>query len=478
MFERGKYFINKYAWHIIGFTAISLRLYYYVLNPSFFLDEVRTVAYLYGDIDWYFGITWPIGQLELVRIISQLFGYSEYVLRLTPLLGSFGSLIVIALLMKEWLGERFSQLLILLLAISPLSLQFSIEFKQYSLDLFISSLFLYTFTLYLKEKSIKNLVINILVSSIGIVFSYPLIFTISGSMVFYFLTNKIEFKINYFKTYLIGLLSLISFGILYTLIVSKSTGAEGLVDYWNDYYMPTQLSSLLKWIPFIISDTLKNTLGFKSYATYLGFILITTGMILLIYEKKFREIFYFFLPLVFVLIASIFQKYPFGERVIFFMLPSLFVPVTYALFRLKELNKILFVPMYLITLLSLGYVSYIYMNGIVYREPVRQVMEQMKKEYVSETPIIVTGTAKNSWKYYNRRFDINSNPTFSSWDQQDILDKIGDLDKETWVVWSHIAKKNSEAYLEFLRQNGDISKDLYLKEYPTTRAVLFIPNRD
>ncbi|HVX92528.1 MAG TPA: glycosyltransferase family 39 protein, partial [Candidatus Dojkabacteria bacterium] len=334
--------IYKNAFYVILTLATAFRLYYYIVNPSFFLDEARTGAYLYKDIDWYFGITWPIGQLWLQQIISSIFGYYEYVLRLTPFLASILNMIVGYKLMNKWFGKNFATIFLALFAFAPLTVQFSIEYKQYSVDLLITALYMLTFTNIIKENVVsnKNFVFLLLLSILGPWLSYPLIFSMVTWTGLYLIFKKFKVNKDNVKIVTAAFLGGISFVFLYILFIKQSTQATGLIDYWNAYYMPLNPIKLLHWIKFITLDISENLLGFRHYFILLGVVLVGIGLLFIILDKKYKEALFFLSPLLLVLIASIFKKYPFGERVLFFLLPSFYLLVTYGVLAFKKLTDV------------------------------------------------------------------------------------------------------------------------------------------
>jgi hypothetical protein len=119
-----------------------LRVCEYLADRSLWLDEL-TIAR--GIIDRsYLGLVKPlagaqaapVGWLWLERSAVELFGDSEWVLRLVPFILSLGSLLVFYFVVRRWLAGLSAVLACAMFALSPDLIRYAVEVKQYGSDVF------------------------------------------------------------------------------------------------------------------------------------------------------------------------------------------------------------------------------------------------------------------------------------------------------------------------------------------------------
>ena len=150
--------INLYQlslWSIL-ILGIFLRLHQYLYNRSLWLDELslvlnlvnRSFLELLEPLDYAQGA--PIGFLLLSKSILSLFGTSEYVLRIVPLLSGTLSLFLLYKVARHYISQNAALFALTLFALSNRLIYYSSEVKQYSSDVLI------TLSLYLLAISIQK----------------------------------------------------------------------------------------------------------------------------------------------------------------------------------------------------------------------------------------------------------------------------------------------------------------------------------
>ncbi len=146
---------NKLIYFFIA-VGIVLRLYYFFLNRSLWIDEVYLSSgivmkdisdLLSGNLMYYQKA--PLLFLFIQKFCIILFGNSEFSLRVFPLICSVASLFFMAPVAKYFLPKNFSWLAIAIIAISGPLIHHSAEAKQYAADIMATSLVL---LLYVKAK--------------------------------------------------------------------------------------------------------------------------------------------------------------------------------------------------------------------------------------------------------------------------------------------------------------------------------------
>ncbi|MFZ2096372.1 MAG: hypothetical protein WAV05_07010, partial [Anaerolineales bacterium] len=135
---------------IVGLSllGIILRLYFYIINRSLWLDEAslalnivnRSFPDLLKPLDYYQGAS--LGFLFVQKIIGSLLGYKDYVLRFIPLIAGLVSIFLMFVVSKK-IGRQISPYICLgLFVLSPRLIYYSSELKQYSTDVLATLLLL------------------------------------------------------------------------------------------------------------------------------------------------------------------------------------------------------------------------------------------------------------------------------------------------------------------------------------------------
>jgi 4-amino-4-deoxy-L-arabinose transferase-like glycosyltransferase len=198
-----------------------LRLVAFLYNRSLFLDE----AYLASSVIQrnYFGLLQPldfsqgapVGFLWMAKTCVYLFGPAEYSLRLVSLLAGLAAIVLFYFTLKDVFADPRPYIGTAFFATIPLLIYYSIEFKPYMLDGFLTLLSIYLFSLALKKK-IRTWAFSVY-CAIVIWFSFPIIFTLAACCLLWFGYSLINKQKEAIKTSLIaGLASLTSFGLLFT----------------------------------------------------------------------------------------------------------------------------------------------------------------------------------------------------------------------------------------------------------------------
>lgn len=131
------------VWFVIS-VGIFLRVVQYLLDRSLWIDEAfvalniinRSYAELLQPLDYNQGA--PFGFLVIEKFIVQVFGDSEYSLRLLPFISG-----IAALFLFYWVARRLSNwsttvIALALFALCDRAIYYSAEVKQYSSDVAIA----------------------------------------------------------------------------------------------------------------------------------------------------------------------------------------------------------------------------------------------------------------------------------------------------------------------------------------------------
>jgi hypothetical protein len=316
---------------ILMLIGAWLRARHYFTVRSLWLDEAmlglniagRSYAELLAPLEM--NQAAPCGVLVLMKTATLAMGNTEWALRLFPFLASLASLPLFFFLVRSLLSSRAACFALFLLALSPTTLVYAGEAKQYTFDLLATILVLQAVEFYCRETRPRlSLVLLATAGSITLLFSYAVafvtfsagiallgrevwlrgwpgvralmpaaLFVLSVAVADYFLLLRPVFQNDYLASYWEGSLSLGQDG----WTESLSEGVENLVDLF---------------------ETLS---GLHTYRIGIGALLL--GAIGWSWKGKAHWTVILVLPPVLALIAAILNVYPFSERLLLFLLPLL-----------------------------------------------------------------------------------------------------------------------------------------------------------
>jgi len=332
---------------LIGFfigLSIIIRLYFFFLNRSLWLDEVylstSIVKMSLGDLlskELFYFQKAPLGYLLAQKGIIAVFGASEMTLRLFSLLCSIASLFVFASVSKYFLKSKLVWLAVAIFAFAPPLVFHAVEAKPYMCDLLAT---LISFSLYIKynqSNTVKQLVLWGLCGALLIWFSYPVIFVLTGMAVTICVENILKKKWNIFFVQLIPFsIWLLSFCINFLLVTQRHAESDWTV-FWFDYYkyfapiVPTNADDV-NWYIMSLYWMLDYPLGFSLvfFRESMGFAplvkLSVIGAIMLLigflaYIKNHRDFYILVIISMATLLASGLKMYPLKERFLVFFAP-------------------------------------------------------------------------------------------------------------------------------------------------------------
>ena len=342
-----KKILNRESKLIYFFIAVGivLRLYYFFLNRSLWIDEVYLSSgivmkeisdLLSGNLMYYQKA--PLLFLLIQKFCTILFGNNEFSLRVFPLICSVASLFFMAPVAKYFLPKNFSWLAIAIIALSGPLIHHSAEAKQYAADIMATSLVL---LLYVKAKindTTKAIVLLAAIGALTIWVSFPIIFIMTGiGTALAVPAVRQKSKKLLFKYGAVSLIWLISFATSYFLITKKFAESEWTV-YWFNYYkyfisIP-QTFQELTWLPQRLYRMLGYPMGLwwklpsvetTIFSTVLklgaafSFIVLLCGIFNVIRMKK--HVLVLLSPFFFVLVANSLRLYPLGDRFWVFLAP-------------------------------------------------------------------------------------------------------------------------------------------------------------
>jgi hypothetical protein len=172
---------------IVICIGIALRVAQYLANRSLWIDETwlalnllsRSFGHLTKPLDFSQGA--PIGFLFAEKLVSSVLGFSEYALRLVPLLCGIASLIAFALVARRVLPKAVAPLAALLFAVADGLIYYSSELKPYAGDVTASIVLILA-----ARKLSGNAPVGVkmiafaLAGLVLVAFSFPALFVVAG----------------------------------------------------------------------------------------------------------------------------------------------------------------------------------------------------------------------------------------------------------------------------------------------------------
>jgi hypothetical protein len=482
---------KKMLWTIIA-LGIIFRMVPYAANCSLWVDEAaissnivnRSFAGLLQQLDMEQGA--PPGFLFLEKFATQIFGNNEFALRLFPLIFGILAIFLFVKVSNMTLNPLVLVSAIFLFVIHRTAINFAVETKQYSSDIFFA-LFIILATL---KSSAEKITLNnfLLFGAAGVVsqlFSHASVFVMAGCGTTMIVASLIKKDYRRFRFYLsVSSVWLLFFGVLYFLLFRHFASNQAQQFFWTNAFMPFPPRSFTEIIwPFVkFYQLFKNPMGF-TFAGLAVFLFISGGIYQYSRNKPFLLM--LLLPIVFALIASAFHKYPFEDRVMIFTLPAFIILIVngiyFAVLQVKKFKPIVAV---VFLILIMGPMTVKAMIFVVkpQREEIKDVLTFMEKNIKNGDKIFVAYYAQRAFAFYKERFGLSSfEIILSNWNNTDnqYINEIKKLNNRgrVWYVFTYWGKKRNEDLLmtKYLTENYQIVKEIYSTEATGLLVDMAIP---
>lgn len=401
---------------LIFVFGVGLRAKLFLSGCSLWHDECALAWSIkfksYGD---YFGILEfmqmaPPFFMVLTKLATKIFGLSDTVLHLLPFLAGCLSIVVFYFLAEKTLKNKPTVLLaVLLFAINQRLINYSSEFKPYSFDvLFAIICLLFFIKLDLEKLNAKKAVLYGALLAVVPWFSFTSVFIIAAGILNIFFKN-IKTK-NYFLPFTFPLFPLLISALIYlkTYLLNNYTGiGTGMVNYWQDSFLTFNPATFFS----LLIENIRYFFHPMPYVLF-PFILFFWGLGILYKEKsEFFKI--FIISFILLLSASLLHIYPFGARLVLFLLPL------FLLIMLKPLDdafgkKIKLIIAWLLVFLAF-YIQVTAINYFIHtKNPTRgeyagEMMDYMMKNIKKGDNIFVNNVSGVEFGYYSSFYDVKNN---------------------------------------------------------------------
>ena len=498
---------EKYYILVIIVMGLLIRGRQYLANRSFWLDEAflannikfRSFSELLEPLEY--SQVAPIGFLWAEKLMANMFGLSELSLRFLPFIVSILSIYLLYDLSKILLGRKMA-LFIAIAFILPLNITyFSSELKQYMTDLFTGLVLFWSYFKFFSGEYNNSRVIflgilgGILVWISNIT---PIILTTIGLAIFLnLLKNFNMYKlISIISAYTIWLLSFFTY---YVRFIHNHPTSEIMKSYWSGLFMPTNFSEMPHWVLNTFDDMFRSTAGHNEM-TFVCIILFFLGIAHVFIIRKYRLL-YLLLPFVIHLVLSALQIYPFGSRLVLYLIPFLlfyevlgifsvgyllrsrlhivliFVPLLFLIYPFRYLLENFLIAVVLISIffgmsvfgdrakksiaivLVLFTILYApalmrtlyYVNQPMMAEDIKPVLEYVSGHLKKDDVVYVYSGSHAAFRYYKEYYFSEKDNCIvgvSSGDQYDkFLKEFQSLKGRVWIIFSHMNPPRGIEYL-------------------------------
>ncbi|PIU41754.1 MAG: hypothetical protein COS99_03800 [Candidatus Omnitrophica bacterium CG07_land_8_20_14_0_80_42_15] len=483
------------VWVIICF-GIFLRLRQYLFDRSLWFDELILVNYVIKNSFFEFfkpqvnTPTAPLGFLLLQKIVTQVFGSSDYALRIIPLLTGIGSIFVFYKIAKYYVGKIAAPIALALFVVSDRLIYYSSEAKQYSSDVLITLiLYLSAIRFQKRYQKVSNVFLFALAGALSVWLSHSAVFILASIGIFLFVSSIYEKNMQKFvKIMIISLFWLVSFTAFYFVSAKSLAGSKDLLGYWDYAFMPGfDLSFInIEWLKKAFVGMFRDPLVL--FPLWFSIPAFFAGLGAVLYRSR-NNFFILVMPIFFVLIASSFHKYPFIERLLLFIVPVFLLFITAAIwqigFRIHKNMKILGVLLLGIILFNPLKIAGTHVLHPRTREEMKSVLQYIKDNKKEGDKIYVYHGARDAFDYYAPKYGLDEENSIYGVSSRENWDKYAeDLNrlkgqKRVWVVFSHVCfwvrGDEQQFFISYLDRIGSRMFSLSIPETIMKERIIKFP---
>ena len=489
--------IKKNIALVIILFGIVLRLGQYVANRSLWMDEAklalnivsRSFVELTQPLSYDQGA--PLGFLLVQKTVVQVFGNRDYILRLVPLVAGITAMLLFYKVANSYVEGAGVPVALGLFAVSSPLVYYASEVKQYSSDAMISLLLLFVAGKWVEENTnVKYFIALVFIGALSLWMSHPALFILAGISLGLALDRLVER--DWSRLIWLGaafLVWLASFAILYFVSLRSLMTNTRLIDYWRGSFMPMPPWQNIIWFPKAFITMLESPAGVLtvSIGSFVFLLVFLIGCFSLFF-RNWQKAVILVIPFPVTLLASGLGKYPFGNRLLLFILPLAFLLVAEGMRRvLLVLRKIgpraalslwsalaillLFEP----TCFALQEFWHPYLG-----EDIKPLISYMTQHKQNADSVYVYYGASSAFRYYAPQYNLgNSSYIVGIFSRQEPTNYIQELDRlsgrgRVWFLFSHNCDQcfvNEEAY--FLSHLDKIGARIDEFEAPDASIYLY-----
>ncbi len=465
-------YLSKWFILFIILLGIAIIIRQYIFNRSLWVDEaalaLNFIKYNYlellGPLDY--NQAAPPLFLLIVNFLTNIFGYSEYVLRLIPLAAGITAPFLFWHLSTKLLDKYAVPIAVGLFSFSMYGIYYATEFKQYSVELLATLIVLISAVyVYRQEINLKSSLIFGFLGAFIIWLSLTSVFILAASTVSLFILTLATHHRKDIKRYrniiIIGILWWVSFALNYFLI-AKKMAVPYFFSFWKTGFAPFPVRSFNEflWYPKTVLNMIRTPLGLR----FSGIIILLILAGLIAFWKRGKKFFFStsIAAFAFLITASMLHIYPILDRSVFFMLPVFYLLIAkgieYAFLHLGGKRILVTIILLLLVFFQPLFWSFNTIANPIVKEDARTAINYYKDNRRKGDQVYVYYAALGVFRYYTR----NNRPEFiegvkSRENPEKYLQELETLDGKgrTWFIFCHNTRNEKELFLNKLEELGE-----------------------
>ena len=478
---------QRFQWLLVG-LGVALRLISYLHNRSLWRDEAllasniesRSYAELLQPLDNQQAA--PVGFLMLERFVVQSLGDSEYALRLIPLLAGIAAVFLLHSVARRSLAPAAVPIALGFFAISEKAVYYSSEVKQYSTDVAVClALILAAIEIGARTITWRNAALFGLAGAVAVWLSHPSVFVLAGAGTALFLSCCWRRQwLNARFVVAAAAVWVISFTLSYAAVLRETSHSRFLLTFWDDYggFRPADasVSSQAWWFIDVFVKAFENPAGFDwSVPAALAFLL---GCASALYFRRSRLLM-LAAPIPFVMLAAALRKYPFLDRLLLFLVPSLLLLIAEGIHLAARKTVVVGFALAALLFVHPMINSAANVTGAHNREDIKPALSYVRNHWQDGDVLYVHYAVKRLFKYYAARTGFAEGDYFKGAKKPDEPGDFGqDVDqlrgqKRVWVLFLVRNERTEQERRSFLDQLAILGERIDAFERTGVSVVLF-----
>jgi hypothetical protein len=460
-------------WRGLAITGLLIgaawRILQYVQSPSLHVDEAalglqmldNDFSTLFGRLGY--GQVAPIGFRLAVKTCAVVFGTSEWSLRLFPLLCGLAALPAFHFVAGRMLERPAAAAATVLFSLAtPLAI-WSTLLKPYSCDV-LCSLIVVAVAHHVMTSAAdrRTTCIAAIAGALAALFSQAALFVLAPCGIVLIVDALRRRPVLRARLVIVGTWAAAAVAVAWwSRAVMRAADLAYMQKFWADHFMPLELPVMLEWLAVRFYDAMVGSpweIGGLDYDLPIVWgVLVGAGAIAAL--RRGSQGLLLILPAVVTLLASAARVYPFGSRLILFLLPFLLILAVAGARQIAVLGGPRVSALAPLVLIPFAVVSFIRFPPRFAPEHVRPDLEYLAARLQPGDRVWVYYGAARAFEYYARRIPLRATTSFGICDRTDgqatlrQLDGLRGVDR-AWIVITHAPQDEWQAMLHYLDAIG------------------------
>jgi hypothetical protein len=329
--------IARAAWTIIG-AGVLLRLVHLIADRNLWNDELmlaeEVLPRALGELAQPFRATGaPIGFLVVTRLMIDVLGTQDWVLRIVPFAAGCAALVLMYRIALRLLPPAAMLIAVAILAFSEPAIYYATEFKQYAGDTATAcAVLLSALRVQERPESYGRMVLLAIVAVAAIWFSHPGVFVVGAAGVVLFATAAQARRWRSAAALVaIGALCVANFVATYVLSLRALVSNDFLREVWGNSFMPLSPLAAARWQAATLYDLAGESCG----VTIAGVAVLAASLGTVAFARERPSVLgLLLLPIAFGICASALHAFPFVGRHTLFAAPAMCLLIAAAIYAL------------------------------------------------------------------------------------------------------------------------------------------------